>query len=76
MVTRDTLVPRPETEKLVELALLEIPRHEHSAVLDLGTGSGAIACAIAWELSSAGKMPSVDESRWKASMASSSDTEV
>ncbi len=49
MVTRATLVPRPETEKLVELALLEIPRHEHSAVLDLGTGSGAIACAIAWE---------------------------
>jgi release factor glutamine methyltransferase len=49
MVTRETLVPRPETEKLVELALTEIPRHEHSAVLDLGTGSGAIACAIAWE---------------------------
>ena len=49
MVTLATLVPRPETEKLVELALEEIPRHEHSAVLDLGTGSAAIACAIAWE---------------------------
>ena len=49
MVTPDTLVPRPETERLVDLALQEIPRQEHSAVLDLGTGSGAIACAIAWE---------------------------
>ncbi len=48
MVTPDTLVPRPETELLVELALKEIPLHEHTAVLDLGTGSGAIACAIAW----------------------------
>lgn len=49
MVTPDTLVPRPETERLVDLALSEIPRQVHSAVLDLGTGSGAIACAIAWE---------------------------
>ena len=49
MVTPDTLVPRPETEQLVSLALNEIPRDVHSAVLDLGTGSGAIACAIAWE---------------------------
>ncbi len=49
MVTPATLVPRPETERLVELALREIPLHEHTAVLDLGTGSGAIACAIAWE---------------------------
>ncbi len=49
MVTPDTLVPRPETELLVDRALTEIPRDVHTAVLDLGTGSGAIACAIAWE---------------------------
>jgi release factor glutamine methyltransferase len=49
MVTPATLVPRPETEILVDLALREIPRDAEWNVLDLGTGSGAIACAIAKE---------------------------
>jgi release factor glutamine methyltransferase len=46
-VTPDTLIPRPETELLVEQALLHIPAHGRFRVLDLGTGSGAIAITIA-----------------------------
>ena len=48
-VSPATLVPRPETELLVDLALREIPRRAEWDVLDLGTGSGAIAVAIAAE---------------------------
>jgi release factor glutamine methyltransferase len=48
-VTRDTLIPRPETELLVELALEHLPIDKACQVLDLGTGSGAIALAIAHE---------------------------
>jgi release factor glutamine methyltransferase len=43
------LIPRPETETLVERALAAIPRERTTHVLDLGTGSGAIAFAIARE---------------------------
>ena len=48
-VTPATLVPRPETEWLVELALERIPADAEARVADLGTGSGAIALAIAKE---------------------------
>ncbi|CAN0618194.1 protein-(glutamine-N(5)) methyltransferase [Burkholderia multivorans] len=48
-VTPDVLIPRPETELLVEAALDTIDGVPHPAVLDLGTGSGAIAVSIAAE---------------------------
>lgn len=48
-VTPKTLIPRPETELLVEHALLKIPLDAEWDIADLGTGSGAIALAIAAE---------------------------
>lgn len=48
-VTPDVLVPRPETEHLVEAALACIPRDKSLDVLELATGSGAVACALASE---------------------------
>ncbi len=44
-----TLIPRPETELLVECALARIPEDTPARIADLGTGSGAIALAIASE---------------------------
>lgn len=49
MVSADTLIPRPETELLVELALERLQIGVESRVADLGTGSGAIALALAHE---------------------------
>ncbi len=48
-ITPDVLIPRPETERLVELALDKIPPGSRWRIADLGTGSGAIALAIASE---------------------------
>jgi release factor glutamine methyltransferase len=49
LVTPDVLIPRPETELLVEQALARIPQDAEWSIADLGTGSGAIAQAIAKE---------------------------
>lgn len=48
-VTPDVLIPRPETEHLVEWALDNLPAEKQLYIADLGAGSGAIACALASE---------------------------
>lgn len=48
-VTRDVLIPRPETEELVEMIVRENPESD-LRVIDIGTGSGCIAVALARNL--------------------------
>src|SRR6201999_4417863 len=48
-VSPDVLIPRPETEHLVEAVLQRFDRDARPRIVDVGTGSGAIAVAIAHE---------------------------
>jgi release factor glutamine methyltransferase len=52
-VTRDVLTPRPETELVVEAALEAFPRDAPIVIMDVGTGSGCLAVALAREFSGA-----------------------
>lgn len=60
-VTRDVLIPRPETEDLVVRALDWLKEHPGSEVIDIGAGSGAIAVAVAKHAADA-KVTAVDVS--------------
>ncbi len=54
MVTQDVLIPRPETELIIETALTLVPNKDvRLTILDLCTGSGCIAVSLAKELASA-----------------------
>jgi release factor glutamine methyltransferase len=53
-VTPDVLIPRPETEHLVEAALARVDQTAPVRIADVGTGSGAIAVALAHALPKAG----------------------
>lgn len=61
-VTSDVLIPRPETELLVELAVARCRATASSKILDLGTGSGCIAITLALECPAA-QITAVEESR-------------
>ncbi|HUA09195.1 MAG TPA: peptide chain release factor N(5)-glutamine methyltransferase [Candidatus Acidoferrales bacterium] len=50
LVDSRVLIPRPETEHLVEAAIEHLRRYTKARALDVGTGSGAIACSLAAEL--------------------------
>ena len=67
-VTPAVLIPRPETELLVEAVLGALKRSDHSRILDIGTGSGAIAIALAHHLPNA-KLTAVDLSPAALSLA-------
>ena len=60
-VSPDVLIPRPDTEILIEHCLAQIPNHSPFNILDLGTGSGIIAITLAAERPNA-KIIAVDVS--------------
>jgi len=63
-VSSETLIPRPDTERLVEVALdwanKRLENQESLQILDLGTGTGAIALALASELKQKAQVLGVD----------------
>jgi release factor glutamine methyltransferase len=61
-ITKDTLIPRPETEELVSWVIADSDVAQPQRILDIGTGSGCIAISLAQELPNA-KVTAVDISK-------------
>ncbi|OAI12053.1 protein-(glutamine-N5) methyltransferase, release factor-specific [Methylomonas lenta] len=49
MVSPDVLIPRPDTELLIELSLQHLPSNQAGKIIDMGTGSGILAITLAAE---------------------------
>ncbi|MEO6147413.1 MAG: peptide chain release factor N(5)-glutamine methyltransferase [Sulfuriferula sp.] len=74
-VSPAVLIPRPETELLVDLALTRIPEHQACRVLDLGTGSGIIAITLS-KLRPLAKLIAVDISPAALELAQENATDL
>jgi release factor glutamine methyltransferase len=74
-VTPATLIPRPDTEILVDVALDKIPANQATQILDLGTGTGAIALAIAQQRPQA-QVTGVDASKTALEVAISNSQQL
>jgi release factor glutamine methyltransferase len=68
LVNASVLIPRPETELLIELAIAHFAAVTHPRILDLGTGSGVLAITLALELDSP-EITAIDASRDALSVA-------
>ena len=74
-VTKDTLIPRPETEELVDWILDEQKSDNLISILDIGTGSGCIAISLALHLKNSG-VTAVDISKEALEVAKSNASKL
>jgi release factor glutamine methyltransferase len=73
-VTPDVLIPRPETELLIDVILKRRPQAK--SIVDIGTGSGAIAVTLALELGASVIATDISIAALKVAQASARDTDV
>jgi release factor glutamine methyltransferase len=76
IVTPDTLTPRPETETMVEMALLVLAENDISSVADIGTGSGCVIISIQLEFNSPAAYAGYDISKRALNIAKQNADEL